>query len=54
MQNASWPSKDKGDAPLPLITPWARHAFIPRGKPRGMNAKNFDKSRCRHEMDNQG
>ena len=27
---------DKGDSPAPLITSPARHAFIPRGKPRGI------------------
>jgi len=27
---------DKGDFPVPLITPSERHAFIPRGKPRGI------------------
>jgi glyoxylase-like metal-dependent hydrolase (beta-lactamase superfamily II) len=32
---------DKGDALLPLITPWARHAFIPRGKPRGILQKVY-------------
>jgi len=26
---------DKGDLPVPLITPSERHEFIPRGKPRG-------------------
>ena len=26
---------DKGDFPVPLIIPPARHVFIPRGKPRG-------------------
>jgi hypothetical protein len=26
---------DKGDFPVPLITPSERHEFIPRGKPRG-------------------
>ncbi len=28
-------STDKGDFPVPLITPSERHEFIPRGKPRG-------------------
>jgi hypothetical protein len=32
---------DKGDAPLPLITPSARHAFIPRGKPRGTLQREY-------------
>jgi hypothetical protein len=36
MQIAAWPYEDKGDAPLSLITSSARHAFIPRGKPRGI------------------
>jgi hypothetical protein len=27
---------DKGDFPVPLITPSSRHVFIPRGKPRGI------------------
>ena len=27
---------DKGDFPVPLIIPSERHAFIPRGKPRGI------------------
>jgi len=32
---------DKGDAPLTLITPSARHAFIPRGKPRGTLQREY-------------
>ena len=31
---------DKGDAPLPLITPWKRHAFIPAAS-RGGFCKGF-------------
>jgi hypothetical protein len=36
MRKSARAYEDKGDAPLPLITSSARHAFIPRGKPRGI------------------
>jgi hypothetical protein len=34
--------EDKGDAPLPLITPWGRHAFTPAAS-RGDECKGLAK-----------
>jgi hypothetical protein len=36
MQKPARAYEDKGDAPLRLITFSVRHAFIPRGDPRGV------------------
>jgi hypothetical protein len=42
MQKSARAYEDKGDAPLPLITSSARHAF-PARQAAGYSAKSFDK-----------